>query len=198
MNPEANSGPNPEHEHETKPAIYVASLADYNNGRLHGTWIDATVGTDAIYEKIQAMLATSEEFAPKEFAIHDYEGFGSKRLGEYESIEYIAALAEGIQRHGEAFAAWVDYSGLDMEDWQHFEDAYLGEYRDLEAYADHIVDELGWREQVDELFRTHSGPTSSSTPSRSLKISASRVASIQSTRGLESTSSTATYKPFSG
>jgi antirestriction protein len=28
----------------TEPRIYVACLAAYNNGNLHGAWIDATQG----------------------------------------------------------------------------------------------------------------------------------------------------------
>ncbi|GAA1344244.1 antirestriction protein ArdA [Arthrobacter roseus] len=151
MNHERTPDTNPEQDPvHTTPSIYIASLADYNNGRLLGDWIDATIGADAIHEKITAILAKSTEFAPEEWAIHDYEGFGVKRLGEYESIEYVAALAEGIEKYGEAFAALVDYSGLDSEEWHYFEDAYIGEYPDLTTYAEQIVEDLGWRSLIDE------------------------------------------------
>ncbi|MGY2745540.1 antirestriction protein ArdA [Arthrobacter sp. UYCu723] len=151
MNHEQLPGADPERENQrTIPAIYVASLADYNNGRLVGDWIDATIGAAAINEKISAILAQSTEPAPEIWAIHDYEGFGNKRLSEYERIEDVAALAEGIEQHGEAFAAWVDYTGLDPEDWHHFEDAYLGEYASLTAYVEQIIDDLGWRDEVEK------------------------------------------------
>lgn len=151
MNHEHTPGAQPEHEStHTTPSIYVASLADYNNGRLLGDWIDATIGADAIYEKIVAIRARSKEPAAEEWAIHDYEGFGAKRLGEYERIEDVAALAEGIEKHGEAFAAWVDHTGLDVEEWHYFEDAYLGEFPELTAYAEQIVEDLGWRSLIDE------------------------------------------------
>ncbi|WP_434615611.1 antirestriction protein ArdA [Arthrobacter sp. A5] len=42
MNHEQLPEPTPERDRGTTPAIYVASLADYNNGRLLGTWIDCT------------------------------------------------------------------------------------------------------------------------------------------------------------
>ncbi|HXK39588.1 MAG TPA: antirestriction protein ArdA, partial [Candidatus Paceibacterota bacterium] len=42
------------------PRIYVASLADYNAGRLQGRWIRADQPSDDIYREIQAMLAESE------------------------------------------------------------------------------------------------------------------------------------------
>lgn len=39
--------------------IYVACLASYNNGRLHGAWIDADCGADAIRAEIAEMLRAS-------------------------------------------------------------------------------------------------------------------------------------------
>lgn len=150
--PHAGNSPE-DHERsieQTKPMIYVASLADYVNGYLTGEWIDATEGIDTIREEIHAMLATSKSHAPEEYAIHDYEGFGTLRLGEYEDIERVAAIAEGINKYGEAFACWIDYTGLDPEDWHKFEDAYLGTYDSIEAYADQMIDDLELESTLDQ------------------------------------------------
>jgi hypothetical protein len=43
------------------PRIYVACLAAYNNGKLHGRWIDAAQGIDLIWAEVQAMLQESPE-----------------------------------------------------------------------------------------------------------------------------------------
>jgi len=40
------------------PRIYVACLTAYNNGCLHGRWIEATT-PDEIREEVRAMLAAS-------------------------------------------------------------------------------------------------------------------------------------------
>lgn len=45
---------------KTSPRIYVASLSDYNNGILHGAWIDAAQDVDTIREEIAAMLRESK------------------------------------------------------------------------------------------------------------------------------------------
>ena len=45
----------------TTPRIYVACLASYNAGRLHGLWIDATDDVDAMQAEINRMLAASPE-----------------------------------------------------------------------------------------------------------------------------------------
>ena len=49
------------HEAEPRdgPRIYVASLSDYNNGILHGTWIDADPDPDVMQDSIDQMLVRS-------------------------------------------------------------------------------------------------------------------------------------------
>lgn len=55
---------------EDTPHIYVACLAAYNNGKLHGAWIDATQAPETIREAIQAMLKASPEPDAEEWAVH--------------------------------------------------------------------------------------------------------------------------------
>ena len=50
------------------PRIYVASLADYNAGRLHGRWIDADQPIEVIREEIAEMLTESKEPIAEEWA----------------------------------------------------------------------------------------------------------------------------------
>ena len=75
-----------------KPEIYVACLASYNSGYLHGKWIDANQSEEAIMEDIQAMLSDSPVENAEEWEIHDYQGFGDIKLHEYESISTIAEI----------------------------------------------------------------------------------------------------------
>lgn len=137
----------PEHHEQPtetpRPRVYAASLADYNAGRLHGRWIDADQETDEISEAITAMLGTSREPIAEEWAIHDYEGFGKLRLSEYESIETIARLGEGIGDHGAAFAHWAAIAGTDPAALDEFEDRYLGHWNSLTEFAENLLDDLG-------------------------------------------------------
>ena len=100
-------------EQRLQPRIYVASLSDYNAGRLHGRWIDATQGVDAVQEEVNAMLAESREAVAEEWAIHDYDEFAGVRLGEWEDLARVCELAAALVAHGPAFAAW--YSGADAD-----------------------------------------------------------------------------------
>ena len=150
-----------ERRHETEPephpAIYVASLADYVNGRLHGVWLDAARDADEIHADIAAMLARSPEPGAEEFAIHDYEQFGHWRVGEYDSVEQVSRIARGIAEHGHAYSAWADIldGHLDTIDpdseAEAFHEAYLGHYASLADYAEQMADDLGYTAELAKL-----------------------------------------------
>lgn len=82
-------------------SIYVADLAAYNAGHLHGVWIDATLELDEIQAQISAMLAASPVEGAEEYAIHDFEGFDGYRLDEYESLESAHETARFIEEYPE-------------------------------------------------------------------------------------------------
>jgi antirestriction protein len=126
------------------PRIYVASLSDYNNGRLHGRWIDADQPAEAIQEQIAEMLAESKEAIAEEWAIHDYEGFGDLRLSEYEDIELVARVAFEMTQHGPVFASLVGYLGGVSEveaARRYMEEGYRGEFDSLTDYAQELIED---------------------------------------------------------
>jgi antirestriction protein len=152
MNPECEpsiaSGPEqpatPEARRPDRPRIYVASLSDYNNGRLHGAWIDADQDFEAIGEEIGEMLAESKYDPAEEYAIHDYEGFGAYRVDEYENLEDVARIGRGIAEHGPAFAAFAAH--LDPAEWyklDDFDEHYRGQWASRADYAEQLLDDLG-------------------------------------------------------
>lgn len=119
------------------PRIYVASLSDYNAGRLYGAWLDADQETDQLLAEVAVMLATSPKPGAEEWAIHDYEGFGAVELSEYESLENVTRLARGIAEHGPAYAAWAAWVGLaEAAPEAGFDDAFLGHWQSVEEYAE--------------------------------------------------------------
>ena len=79
--------------------IYVACLESYNNGILHGKWVDATKEVDEIESEITTMLKESSILEAEEWAIHDYDGFGDLHLGEYPSLSSIHKIALFLQEH---------------------------------------------------------------------------------------------------
>lgn len=86
--------------HTATPRIYVACLAAYNNGYLHGEWIDADQDEEAIFVEIHAMLLRSPVPSAEEYAIHDYEGFHGVELKEYSAISTVVRIAAFLAEHG--------------------------------------------------------------------------------------------------
>lgn len=131
-----------------KPSVYVASLADYNAGRLHGTWLDPAQDLEDVRQAVSEMLRCSRTPGAEEYAIHDFSGFGRHvELGEYTPIERVHALALGMKEHGMSFAAWWSYvnplSSDENELREQFQEDYRGTWGTVEDYAEQYLDDIG-------------------------------------------------------
>ncbi len=126
---------------ESEIRIYVACLAAYNNGILHGAWIDARQDEDAIRDEINAMLKASPEPDAEEYAIHDYEGFEGAPIEEYSGIAEVCALAAFISEHGVLGGKLVEHFG-DLEDAKTaLEDHYHGAFKSTADFAQVLTEE---------------------------------------------------------
>ena len=125
--------------------IYVADLAAYNNGILHGVWIDATQDIDDIWDAVRDMLiATPLDEKSEEYAIHDYEGFGSYRLGEYHGLESVHEIACFIEEHGAIATDLINHLCGDVEEARKaIEENYAGCYNSLTDYARELTKQQG-------------------------------------------------------
>lgn len=128
------------------PRIYVACLSAYNNGKLHGRWIDCIHGRADIEEAIADMLAASPEPDAEEYAIHDAEGWGF-RVEESHDLAELAQAAQYLGEYGPVLGELVDEYGLaDAVDMM--ENCYLGVYADLEDWAWDYLDNAGELEKL--------------------------------------------------
>ena len=126
----------------TEIRIYVADLAAYNNGKLHGVWIDATNDLDAIRKQINQMLAESPEGFAEEYAIHDYEGFGGYALSEYAGLEAAHEIACFIEEYPDFGGELLNNFGGDLEEARAAAvENYCGRYKSLADYAQELTEE---------------------------------------------------------
>lgn len=134
--------------------IYVADLAAYNSGFLHGVWIDATEDLDSIWVQINAMLkATPLDEEAEEYAIHDYEGFGSYSVGEYSGIEELHNVACFIEEFPEIGSEVLSHFGDDLEDARKaIEENYYGCHSSLADYAQGLTEDTTEIPQHLELY----------------------------------------------
>lgn len=129
----------------TYPRVWVASLADYANGDLHGAWFDATHEPALLELAAKHMLQLGHTEGAEEWGIFDYDSFAGAELGEYESFETVSRIARGIAEHGEAFAQWAGYVGSDStEQIERFEDHFRGEWASFDAYIEDYLEETGF------------------------------------------------------
>lgn len=144
----------PEQQRPIQPRIWVGSLSDYNNGVLHGSWLDAAREPAEIEADIAVMLAASPGTIrtgepAEEWGVFDSDNFGRCRIDQHESLDWISQVATGIAKHGLAFAAWADVV-QEPTLLPEFDEAYLGHYDDLHAYVEQLINDLGYDRILDE------------------------------------------------
>jgi antirestriction protein len=122
------------------PKIYVACIAAYNAGKLHGEWIDAAQDADDLEAAIQEMLKVSPIPNAEEWRIDDSEGFHG--LEPPTNLEELSELAYTIEEHGEVYALWAGHVGLEYATAEGFTDKFIGSYENLAEYAETMLEEL--------------------------------------------------------
>lgn len=131
--------------------IYVGTYAKYNEGDLTGKWFDLEDydDRDAFYEAC-AELHNDED--DPEFMFQDWEGIPDGMIGElYVSLE-CWTLLDAYEKHDEgAVNAYIYCFG----EWNEndFRDRYRGEYTSWEDFAEQLVDELGYLDEIPEHLR---------------------------------------------
>jgi antirestriction protein len=136
---------NGEQQRNDGPRVWIASLSDYNDGHLHGAWVNADQEPEGIWSGINEVLATSPTPGAEEWAIFDHMGFGPMVIDEFERVERISQLGLGIAEHGEPFAVFAHFlgEGDGKELLEQFEDCYMGEWESTTAYVEEYLDSIG-------------------------------------------------------
>ena len=124
------------------PRIYVACLAAYNNGRLHGRWIDATDPHD-VWDHVSAMLAASPEPDAEEWAIHDYDNFHGCCISEYAGFDTVCEFAAFLEERGELGAKLYEAFSEDLEQARAAFEDYAGEFKSAADFAEQLHEDTG-------------------------------------------------------
>ena len=121
--------------------IYVADLAAYNNGKLHGVWIDACDDLQDIKTQINEMLADSPEEDAEEYAIHDHEGFEGYSVIEWSGIDELHEIACFIDENPGIGGALLSQFGDNLDDARRaIEESYYGCYESIADYAEELTE----------------------------------------------------------
>lgn len=142
----------------TEPRIYVACLASYNAGILHGEWITLDGSID-IGDAIKAMLAASPSDDAEEYAVHDHESCG--QLSEYAGMDSLNNIAEAYRSaeantvDWELFCEFCSHLGKDLcsEEISSYEDCFAGSSTNLVSWCQEFLEETGQLESIPENLR---------------------------------------------
>lgn len=132
--------------------IYVASLGAYNSGHLLGEWVDIDgMDGDEIREAISAVIAKYPQYGD-EWAIHDYELDGIS-ISENPDLDQLALNVEMLGKYGDAWTAYVNNIGEEYADEDGFNEAYIGQFDSLTAWAEDFLEQTGELNEIPERLR---------------------------------------------
>ena len=122
--------------------IYVACLAAYNAGHLHGEWIDVTQDIDEIQAQINTMLKNSPVEDAEEYAIHDTDGFEGCPISEYQNIQSVQQIALFIEQNEPVATLLLNHFCGDLEDsTKALKYHYHGSHKSLADYAQELTED---------------------------------------------------------
>lgn len=124
-----------------EPRIWIACLAAYNNGILHGRWFDAPTSVEEFQEQIDEVIKSSPIPGAEEWAIHDTEDLP---VGEYPDMDELVRTAEFVKEHGELGIAVLDNFSGDIEAAKRaLDEDYSGCYSDRADFAEQFSRDIG-------------------------------------------------------
>lgn len=139
------------------PAVYVACLAAYNAGTLHGQWVDLSAVSELSFDEdgmaavlqqcIDLILSESPEPGAEEWAIHDSQGLPKVLMGEWPELSELAAFTRQWELASEdsdddAFKSWCDAIG-EVRTYEDFQDAYMGSWDSEADFAEQFYADQG-------------------------------------------------------
>lgn len=134
------------------PAIYVACLASYNSGHLHGAWLNLgdvpRLNASDIQEGIDYVLKTSPVPNAEEYAVHDSQGIPAILGDEWPDLEALAEWVttwqecEGNGNNGDTFRRYCDHIGQTVTA-DEFTDAYQGTFNSEADFAEDFYEQTG-------------------------------------------------------
>lgn len=154
--------------------FYAACLSSYNNGVLHGVWVEAEGDADAMGEKISEMLRNSPfpnvtvetgKTVPsaEEWLIHDYDDSLNviSGMGETSDLAGIAERMEALEEIENDYddtvlpviVDWLQERSY-PEQWKSdLEDAFAGIWPDAEDFALDYLESCGVLSEMPESLR---------------------------------------------
>ena len=121
---------------ESKPMAMIVCLASYNEGKIHGKWVDMTQDINEIWDQINNIIKTAPNPRSEEWEILDYDSFYvSNKILRSKSIEELQEIAQIIIDNGIVGSLLLDEQGGEITTTKRMLENYIGCYESWEDYA---------------------------------------------------------------
>ena len=135
-------------KNDDTPRVYVACLGCYNEGVLHGKWMDADE-LESEWEREGRCFTSGfypmtacKKLYHDEWAIHDSEYI---QCSEHPDINDLVNTMRAFEEHGDGFREWYNHCGEQYGDpVEAWEDRYQGEYDSEKAFAEEWAEMCGY------------------------------------------------------
>ena len=124
------------------PSVWIACLASYNEGTLHGKWVHVPDTAEGLQEEIDKVIKSSRAYGAEEWAFHDNSDFGPFDIGEWEDMESLVMKANILNNleswESEGFDHWnyEEHTGDDEDTiLERFREQYVGSFESTEDFA---------------------------------------------------------------
>ncbi len=142
------------------PRVYIACLSSYNNGDLHGDWINLD-GSEEISRRISLILDSSQTPEAEEYAIHDHEYCGS--IYEYSGIDELKQIAKAYQAAQSEGIEWADlvaYCEYQSEDLSpeavtSYQERFAGSACSLQEWCESFLEESSQFDECSDTLRRY-------------------------------------------
>jgi hypothetical protein len=133
----------PDRDDEEHVPVYMTSISEVDDIGLRGSRMDAAEYIAAMEERIARRLGIPKFDKSSWRDGHDHTEPGFLYVGDRESLQFIADMAAGIAKHGQAFAFWVRELAGKPEALDEFERVFLGQWESAEEFAQHVLADRG-------------------------------------------------------
>ncbi len=135
------------------PKVYIACLAAYNNGCLHGEWIDLS-DEENLQKRISIILNKSPIDDAEEWAVHDHEYCG--KLSEYPGMDALNRISEAYQEcsdediNWEVFVEFCSHISKDISPdiVETYKECHQGQSTSILAWCTDHLESTGLLDQV--------------------------------------------------
>lgn len=141
------------------PRIYVACLASYNQGEMHGEWLELE-DLSELRKGIEEVLKSSPAGEDaEEYAVHDYDGFGPLSVSEHPDLDLLCKISGLVDTFGEIALHVLANHGTDSLEYARavLTECYEGPWESLDKWAESRLAEIikvteGFRSILDRTF----------------------------------------------